>query len=317
MTTPRAIGQHHPYKMGNAGDLLKHGVLAEYIRWRHEENGPVRFIDLFGGEPRGKIEGKLKNRILALPDESALRCAQTEIDRSWYLGSGLVASNAGAAHVLTNDLDPGRRKRLREAGLGLVAEGFPNCPAEAHGWDAYRMLREVVRELRVDDLVLVDPFSRFLPDHAKDVIPLLDEAVMERQAAVLLFALNPNPGNHVGKRFDTLLAKHLPRAWRITCPPHPELKYYADVVLAAPSTMTRTGPAVEFRLRLEGFVEHLRDALFPFSVRVVEGQDSRTGSQQHNGRVQSLHRLFKLFDGNDPAAEVRRLKLEDEEDESA
>ena len=23
-----------PYDMGNAGDLLKHGVLAEFVRWR-------------------------------------------------------------------------------------------------------------------------------------------------------------------------------------------------------------------------------------------------------------------------------------------
>ena len=33
---------------------------------------------------------------------------------------------------------------------------------------------------------------------------------------------------------------------------------------------------------------------------------------QRRRRVQALHRLFELFDGNDAAAEVRRLKLEDD-----
>ena len=298
--------------MGNAGDLPKHGVLAEYVGWRRELGSPVRFIDLFGGEPGGKVEGEIKDRVLALPEESALRCAQTEIDRSWYLGSGLVACNAGARQVLTNDWDPGRRERLRAAGLGLVADVL-SCPGEAHGWDSYRMLDDVVHDLRTDDLVLVDPLSSFLPGHAKEVMPFLAAAVKERQATVLIFALNLNPRNSVGRRFDTLLAEHLPGAWRITCPPHPELKYYADVVLAVPRAVAQSGPAVEsLRRRLERFAKHLRAVLFPFEVQVVEAPGSNAGSQPRNRRVQALHRLFELFDGNDPAAEVRRLKLEDE-----
>ena len=39
-----------PYDMGNAGDLLKHGVLAEYVRWQCELGLPPRFLDPFGGE---------------------------------------------------------------------------------------------------------------------------------------------------------------------------------------------------------------------------------------------------------------------------
>ena len=38
------------YDMGNAGDLLKHGVLAEFVRWRREREESFRFIDLFGGD---------------------------------------------------------------------------------------------------------------------------------------------------------------------------------------------------------------------------------------------------------------------------
>ena len=47
-------------------------------------------------------------------------------------------------------------------------------------------------------------------------------------------------------------------------------------------------------------------------MQVVEAQGGNAGSQQRNRRVQTLHRLFELFDDNDPAAEVRGLKLEDE-----
>ena len=42
-----------PYEMGNAGDLLKHGVLAEILRHRliFQPDQPIRFLDLFAGEP--------------------------------------------------------------------------------------------------------------------------------------------------------------------------------------------------------------------------------------------------------------------------
>ena len=35
-----------PYDMGNEGDLLKHGVLAESVRWQCERNGSLRFTGL-------------------------------------------------------------------------------------------------------------------------------------------------------------------------------------------------------------------------------------------------------------------------------
>ena len=105
-----------PYDMGNAGDLLKHGVLAEFVRWRCESGGSCRFIDLFGGEPEGPAVAEVARRVRALPD-GALRAAQTAIGEGRYYGSGLVALRAGAAgpgevRVLTADRDPERRKRL-------------------------------------------------------------------------------------------------------------------------------------------------------------------------------------------------------------
>ena len=41
------------YEMGNAGDLLKHGLLTEFLRTRltFQRTQPIRFLDLFAGEP--------------------------------------------------------------------------------------------------------------------------------------------------------------------------------------------------------------------------------------------------------------------------
>lgn len=46
------MAQPLPYDMGNAGDLLKHGLLAEFTQWWCRLNAkPLRFIDPFGGRP--------------------------------------------------------------------------------------------------------------------------------------------------------------------------------------------------------------------------------------------------------------------------
>lgn len=47
---------------------------------------------------------------------------------------------------------------------------------------------------------------------------------------------------------------------------------------------------------------------------VVRHRDAVTGipREAREERTRALHRLFKLFEGNDPEAEVRRLKAEDE-----
>lgn len=91
---------------------------------------------------------------------------------------------------------------------------------------------------REGDLLLIDPFfDNVLDQRAPAVVPLM--ATMAERAAVLLFALNPEPRDRAGQRFDTLLEDHLHGAWRMTCPPLPgtrikgESIYHAEVVLAA------------------------------------------------------------------------------------
>ena len=246
-----------PYDMGNAGDLLKHGVLAEFVRWRCELGRPGRFIDLFGGEPEGLALPEVATRVRALPD-GALRAAQKDIDSRVYYGSGFVARHAAGIagrsgiRVLTSDRDPERRERLREAGFSMLDEEFPRCGVRSGGYDAWDAFAEIAPVLDDDDLVLLDPYSEFLRDKAQSVVPQMAEAAA--RGAVLLFALNEFPDDEDGQRFHELLERHVPGAWRMTCPRLPwigvrgESKYHVDVVLAARPLLEGGTPEIH-RLR--------------------------------------------------------------------
>ena len=225
--------------MGNAGDLLKHGVLAEIVRWQCEQGTSPRFIDLFGGEPwKEPVSPEVARRVRGLATSCALRAAQTEIENGRYYGSSWVVQRASTENstvrVLTTDRKPERRKRLCDSGLAPITEDFPNADLS----DSYAVFEdEVVPNAKNGDLVLIDPFAKFLPCRASTVVPQM--ARMTRRAGVLLFALNLNPENRFGQRFDKLLKKHLPGAWHLTCPPlhgtgvEGESKYRAEVTLAA------------------------------------------------------------------------------------
>ena len=263
-----------PYDMGNAGDLLKHGVLAEFIRWQCESNEAFRFIDPFGGEPCNEPVPEVVRRLRALPEGCALRLAQTDFGERRYYGSGLVVRRTADAcgypgvRVLASDKNPARRKRLRARGLSPLNEDFPGCGGDEDEFDGYAALDQIAPGARDGDLLLIDPFEEFLPDRASAVVPRLAE--MARRASVLLFALNPDPNDPDGRQFDDLLAGHLPGAWRMTCPPlssetgvRGESRYHADVVLAARAFRDAAhGPAVAtLWTRLAEYSRHLAAAL--------------------------------------------------------
>ncbi len=234
-----------PYDMGNAGDLLKHSVLAEFVRWQCGLDMPLRFMDPFGGEPWGRPVLEVTRRVRAL-SAGALRAAQSDIHNGRYYGSGLVVRRTAAAaggrrfRVLSGDTCPARRDRLRACDLWMLDEALPGIGADSSQdrYDGYRALGPIARASREGGLLLIDPFfDDFLEQRARTVVPQM-RAVAER-AAVLLFALNQNPRSRIGRRFDALLEDHLRGAWRMTCPPlrhsvvRGESSYHAEVVLAA------------------------------------------------------------------------------------
>ena len=251
-----------PYDMGNAGDLLKHGVLAEFVRWQCERGKSFRFIDLFGGKPWESVKSEVADRVQALPECVALKAAQTNIATEKgrrYYGSGHLVKNVaeqvgnGKVCVLTNDSCQARRKALKDSGLSML-EDSPR--------DAYKAFKEIA--LKKDDLILLDPFADFLKSKADAVIPRIAEVVDKHGAAVILFALNLDPCNSVGRNFEKLLKTHLPSAWRMTFPPlrftgvKGESKYHAEVIVAARSLEQKNDKDVsELKRRLEKLAMHL------------------------------------------------------------
>ena len=141
-----------PYDMGNAGDLVKHGVLAEFVRWQCELGIPLRFMDPFGGEPWERPVPEVARRVRALKG-TALHTAQTDIEDGRYYGSAFVVLHAvGAAgrddvHVLSGDICQARREHLRACGLSMLDEEFHHRSAGVSGvgYDGYDMFSEIVR----------------------------------------------------------------------------------------------------------------------------------------------------------------------------
>ena len=263
--------------MGNAGDLLKHGVLAETLRHRliFRRNQTIRFLDLFGGEPFScKVSEEIVERVGKL-SECALQDGQPDIRAGMYYGSGVLVrklgdSLGGPVSVFASDSDEERRERLCGAGLRPLEEAFPQL-GEPGNYDAYRALDVIRSETTGNDLILVDPFDDFLrPDAdgnicAEQVLPMLGQ--IADRSAVLLFALNEDPRNRVGCRFDELLQNHLSGAVVMRCPPFRESKvngedkYYADVVLAGPDLVDDPVAVAHLRGRLELLARKLTDAL--------------------------------------------------------
>ena len=138
-----------PYDMGNAGDLLKHGVLAEYVRWQCGQGIPIRFLDPFCGEPWGDAIPEVVRRVRTLTN-GALRAAQVGIDAGRYHGSGLLfrhmvtAAGCTDSAVLVGDTCAVRRERLRRAGLEMLEDEFARRNTDV-GHDGYDALTEIVR----------------------------------------------------------------------------------------------------------------------------------------------------------------------------
>ena len=265
-----------PYCMGNAGDLLKHGVLAEFICWRSNLDAAVRFLDLFGGEPFcDAAPDEIVKRVVALTG-SALREAQSEIYDGRYYGSGKLVQKqaenleAGNVCIFVADSNPKCCERLQASGLRMLDEEFPFISSNPEKYDAYTVFEKLIHETEKEDLALIDPYNDFLRpkkghNKAEKIVPQMEK--MAKNASVLLFALNLDPHNWVGQKFDGLLKRHLGGALIMTCPPLPgsrikgESGFHADVVLASHALHENSHEVAVFRNRLDGFAKKLADVL--------------------------------------------------------
>ena len=262
-----------PYDMGNAGDLVKHGLLAEFTQWWCvQERRPLRFLDPFAGRSWISPKPEVTRRIQALP-----RCAlfEAQLDPATrYYGSAYVVLNAAqavaaSAEVSVSDRDSEARKAfVGDTSIRCVAcSGF--TPS-----DGFSILNAAVEA----DLVLLDPFADFLPKRASDVIPRI--AHVSERIACVLFVLNLDPGNRVGQRYLGLRSAHLPEAWSLHCPKLPdhgvrgESGYEVDVLLAWGPL--RNHPAMDaLRERLKSYAHSLSQVLNA-KITFSEGGVERT-----------------------------------------
>lgn len=247
-----------PYDMGNAGDLLKHGVIAEFAEWACRAFGrSLAFLDPFGGRPWAEPPNpRVADRLRRLSD-CALKRAQPHYERRYY-GSGHVFRHAASrfgcsTRVLASDRGADSRAELTASGLEeLSALGFDSR-------NAYSILTADVS----GDLLLIDPFSDFLP-LAPTYLPEL--ARVAQSIPVTLFVLDRDPNNRVGRQYADLRSRYLADAFCVRCPKlarsgvRGEAKYEAEVILFA--TNLEAHPEYPtLRRSLSQFVEHLSGVL--------------------------------------------------------
>lgn len=146
-----------------------------------------------------------------------------------------------------------------------LKDAFPDAFDRSGRYDAYAAFEKIAGKAQKEDVALIDPFSEFLPRKAKTVVPQMEE--MAKRAAVVLFALNKDPGNRVASRFNNLLKKHLKGAWQMTCPPllyrgiRGESQYHAEIILAAHDLRADCPNVAALKTRLEDLAWKLTKVL--------------------------------------------------------
>jgi hypothetical protein len=253
------MAQPLPYDMGGAGDLLKHGVLAEFTQWWCQSHTtPLRFVDPFGGRPWVEPPvPRVAERVKALAG-CALFTAQPHPAARYY-GSGHLVRHAAQAvgqqaEVLVSDRDPAALHDLVTSGLTAL---------QHLGFDPANGFSILTTEIDAD-LVLIDPFAPFLWEDAPLVLPQV--GTVSRRMAIVVFVLIQDPMNVDGRRYTALKVHHLAHAWTLYCPPlhHTGVKgesnYVSEVLLVAPQLLAQPAAAT-LQDQLERYTRRLTEVL--------------------------------------------------------
>ena len=165
------------YDMGNAGDIIKHGVLAEFAEWwaQSRPRDPLCCADPFGGRPWGVAKDEVRTRLGKFKNfECALLRAQQKDNPKLekYYGSSHVILNAADSEsttVYVSDADMLARNDLQAAGwirdksrrlqskLKLIEGGQF---ADYNPRNGYSIL-DYAKDF---GFILIDPYADFLRD---------------------------------------------------------------------------------------------------------------------------------------------------------
>jgi hypothetical protein len=228
-----------PYDMGNSGDLIKHGMIAEFAQWwlLHNQT-PFIFYDPFGGRPWVEPCRKVTERLLMLKN-CALGFAQPE-PLSRYYGSGHLIKNivhnaGGSSQVLISD-------RNKEAINDLIASGLDRITLKGFmPDDAYSILDCNLTSNKAN-LLLLDPFADFLENY-ENLYPKITAAVVQAEIPVALFVLSDDSLAFAYEKFNELRkrdSKEKMIQLSFSCPQlhhtgiKGEEKYCSDIILLLP-----------------------------------------------------------------------------------
>lgn len=204
------------YEMGNLGDIIKHGLLAEFTDWHARGNARMVVADTFAGCPWGgnpRIVKRMENLAQASGGKAALIRAYTQGKAGWekyprYLGSGHLVARIGENHdkkitVLASDRDVNARANLLASGLGVI-----NLPNDN---DGFSILDDAVFDKHRPNMILLDPYGEFLREefHAQfgklRKIARLTESKPSLWVALFVLDMYPEIGR---KRRQTVQETH-------------------------------------------------------------------------------------------------------------
>ena len=255
-----------PYDMGNSRDLIKHGMIAEFVKWWFQHNqGPFIFYDPFGGRPWVEPPHKTVVERLLLLKDSALVAAQPDPNTRYY-GSGHIikntAHNAGrSAKVFVSDRNQYAVDDLVESGLErIILENFISE-------NAYSIIEcDLIRNNA--SLILLDPFADFL-ESSDRLLPVIMKFVEQTEVAVVLFVLCDDLMSSLYERFNNLRKKEPVEGtiqFSFSCPKlnnsevRGEEKYCSDVILFLPAKYN-TSQLIVLRQSLKQYAEMLTRVL--------------------------------------------------------
>ncbi len=155
------------YDMGNAGDIIKHGLLAEFVKWWSGEPGgkTLRVADTFAGCPWDNIYNEeIRMRLNKLRDEGSM-CGLAQKKTGKYIGSSFlirqVAEECGVdVKIDISDKDDNARCNWENAILGK--EDSMSLIELPEGNDGYTILNDKQNPDEYYDLILIDPYGEFL-----------------------------------------------------------------------------------------------------------------------------------------------------------
>ncbi|MFA5823882.1 MAG: hypothetical protein WC853_12545 [Thermodesulfovibrionales bacterium] len=255
-----------PYDMGNAGDLIKHGLLAEYTAWwTRNKQGKFIFYDPFGGRPYVSPPNQIVTARISSLNGCALNKAQNDSEK--YYGSGHIVKNI--ASVLNGECEIYTSDRDDNAYQALIASGLMKINiAKFDRTNAYTILDCNFTKME-PSLILIDPFAEFLRDDAKRIIPKITNFIRNHKIPVLLFVLNLEPSNRVGKAYSELINNHFQDLCEIAliCPKlkntgvKGESKYISEARLIYPPKLFTEKELFSFKEQVVKFKTLLEAAL--------------------------------------------------------